>query len=278
MRIFEDNAAMDVTPIDLSIKGKVYLIGAGPGDPDLITVRGLRILQKADVVVYDRLANSALLSETRVDARQIYVGKTAGHPSVSQARINRILIREAREGKQVVRLKGGDPFVFGRGGEELEVLAAGGIPYEVVPGISSSVAAAAFAGIPLTHRDYSSSFTVITGHTIHEGGFSVKWDYLAHCETLVILMGLRKLPAIAQKLIENGRPGTTPAAVIEKATYGSQRKVVGTLLDIAEKAERLSTPATIVIGEVVRLSEMLDWFRPEAQILEPEALGAVSFG
>lgn len=271
---------MDAIPINIENKGKVFLVGAGPGDPDLITVRGLRLIREAEVIVYDRLANPELLSEAHPGSEKIYVGKTGGRPSISQEQINSILTREARKGKNVVRLKGGDPFVFGRGGEELEVLASEGIPYEVVPGISSSVAAAAFAGIPLTHRDYSSSFTVITGHAIHEETFPQKWQCLAHCETLVILMGLRKLPNISRKLIENGRSTSTPVAVIEKASYGSQKKVIGTLEDIAEKAKQLSTPATIVIGEVVNLSKTLDWYNPESlrdQAETGKLLSAISF-
>ena len=272
---------MDVIPININKKGKVLLVGAGPGDPDLITVRGLKAIQGAEVIVYDRLANPKLLSEAHPGAEKIYVGKAGGRPSISQTEINRILVREAREGKNVVRLKGGDPFVFGRGGEELEVLAEAGIPFEVVPGISSSVAAAAFAGIPLTHRDYSSSFTVITGHSIHEESFPQKWACLAHCETLVILMGLRKLPDISRKLIENGRAASTPVAVIEKASYRSQRRIIGTLSDIAEKSKHLSTPATIVIGDVVSLSETLDWFQHEQfqdEASTAELLSAVSLG
>ena len=272
---------MDVIPININKKGKVLLVGAGPGDPDLITVRGLRAVREAEVIVYDRLANPELLSEAHPGSKKIYVGKAGGRPSVSQDEINRILVHEASQGKNVVRLKGGDPFVFGRGGEELEVLAAEGIPFEVVPGISSSVAAAAFAGIPLTHREHSSSFTVITGHSIHEESFPQRWACLAHCETLVILMGLRKLPDISRKLIENGRSASTPVAVIEKASYRSQRRVIGTLSDIADKSKHISTPATIVIGEVVNLSETLDWFQPEsveAQSQTAELLSAISFG
>ncbi len=185
---------------------------------------------------------------------------------------------KANEGKKVVRLKGGDPFVFGRGGEELEVLAEEGISFEVVPGISSSISAAAFAGIPLTHRDYSSSFTVITGHAIHSGAFSQKWEYLAKCETLVILMGFRQLADIVKHLVENGRSISTPVAIIEKASYKSQRLVTGTLATILEKSQTMSTPAAIVIGEVVKLSEKLNWFEPERLLQTEEIMHALSFG
>lgn len=240
--------------------GKVYLVGAGPGDPDLITVRGQKILRKADVVIYDRLANPELLSETPLDSEHIYVGKTGGQPSISQEQINRILVNKAKEGKVVVRLKGGDPFIFGRGGEELQTLTAHHINYDVIPGISSSIAAASFAGIPLTHREYSSSFTVITGHSVTSGNFSECWESLANCETLVILMGFRKLKKITRKLINAGKSPSTPVAVIEKATYKDQKVVLGTLNSIGIRVKDLSTPATIVIGDVVNLGFQLDWF------------------
>jgi len=243
--------------------GKVYLVGAGPGDPDLITLRGWKILNKAEVVVYDRLANPELLSEAPESAEHIYVGKAAGKPSASQDQINNILVSKAREGKTVIRLKGGDPFVFGRGGEELQVLAAEGISFEVVPGISSSIAAPAYAGIPLTHRHYSSSFTVITGHSINKDGFPQDWKSLAKLETLVILMGFRKLGSIARHLQQAGKSPSTPVAVIEKATYGSQKVVKGTLSTIERKARELSTPATIIVGEVAALGHHLDWFNKQ---------------
>lgn len=269
---------MDLITIKTENPGKVYLVGAGPGDPDLITVRGLMTLRDADVIVYDRLANPALLKEAPGSAEHIYVGKAAGKPSISQFQINRILVEKANEGKKVVRLKGGDSFVFGRGGEELEVLAEEDIPFEVVPGISSSISAAAFAGIPLTHRNYSSSFTVITGHAIHSGVFAQKWECLAKCETLVILMGFRHLAEIINHLTENGRSLSAPVAIIEKATYKSQRVVTGTLADILEKSKNLSTPATIVIGEVVKLNEKLNWFDPEQGLQTEEVMHALSFG
>lgn len=251
-------------------KGRVYLIGAGPGDPDLITVRGANVLKEADVIVYDRLANPELLSLAPENSEHIYVGKRPGKPSVSQQQINHILITRAQAGKKVVRLKGGDPFVFGRGGEECEALKSENIPFEVVPGISSALAAPAFAGIPLTHRETARSFTVVTGHTISGTDTFENWDYLVHTDTLVVLMGMRTLPALAVKLISNGREADTPVAVIEKATYRDQKVVTGTLSTIAEKAEHLSPPATIVIGELASMAHDIGWFQPEQSYFQAE--------
>ncbi|MEX0995047.1 MAG: uroporphyrinogen-III C-methyltransferase [Balneolaceae bacterium] len=240
--------------------GTVFLIGAGPGDPDLITVRGADILKRADVIVYDRLANPELLSLTKKSSEHIYVGKRPGKPSVSQDQINRILIAKAGQNKSVARLKGGDPFVFGRGGEECETLAREKIPYEVIPGISSAIAAPAYAGIPLTHREISRSFTVVTGHISGEEDPFEKWEPLAHSDTLVILMGMRNLKKISKRLIEFGKLPDTPAAVVEKASYQSQRTVTGTLEEIANKADHLSPPATIIIGQLAALNADLAWF------------------
>ena len=246
-------------------KGRVYLIGAGPGDPDLITVRGADRLNKAEVVVYDRLANPELLALASRQAEHIYVGKRPGHPSVSQEQINHILVTKAREGKTVVRLKGGDPFIFGRGGEECEALRRAGIYYEVIPGISSALAAPAYAGIPLTHRGMGRSFTVVTGHTITGTDNFENWEHIANTETLVILMGLRNLSVITNLLVRLGRAPDTPVAVIQKATFQDQQAVIGTLIDIAEKADHLSPPATIVVGELVSLSNDLSWFAGEME-------------
>ncbi len=242
----------------------VSLVGAGPGDPDLITVGGAARLAEADVVVYDRLANPALLRHARTDAEQIYVGKTPEHHTLSQAEINALLVAKAREGKRVVRLKGGDPFVFGRGGEEAEALAAAGIPFEVLPGVSSAIAAPAYAGIPVTHRGIASSFAVITGHEDPEKEeSSIDWPGLARgADTLVFLMGVGRLDEIAAKLIEHGRSASTPAAVIEWGTLPKQRTVSGTLATIAAdvRAAGLNPPAVTVIGEVARLRDRLRWF------------------
>lgn len=242
--------------------GKVYLVGAGPGDPGLMTVRGLQLLHAAQVVVYDQLVNPALLEQTCSKAQQIFVGKQAGRHSIAQNEINEVLVNYAQQGYQVVRLKGGDPFVFGRGGEEAEVLAAAGVPFEIVPGVSSAVAAPAYAGIPLTHRKFASSFAVVTGHEATNAKSSVDWSKLATAvDTLVILMGLHNLRAVVAKLVEHGRTAETPVAVIHQGTTPDQQSVVGTLADIAEKSAGLKAPALIVVGEVVQLSRSLDWFR-----------------
>lgn len=240
-------------------------MGAGPGDPDLITVKGAKVLELADVIVYDRLANPELLGLTRSDSEHIYVGKSPDKPSVSQEQINQILVSKALSGKHVARLKGGDPFVFGRGGEECEELRANGVPYEVIPGISSSLAAPSFAGIPVTHRKMARSFTVVTGHTISGTDDFENWCHLVHADTLVVLMGMRNLSRISETLIRFGRDAGTPAAVIERATFDSQKVVVGTLSDIAGKAAALSAPATIVIGELASMSHDLAWFNQEAE-------------
>lgn len=240
--------------------GKVFLVGAGPGDPELITVKGSRILETADVIVYDRLANPDLLAITSEQSEHIYVGKRPGKPSVSQEQINHILVTKAKEGKKVARLKGGDSFVFGRGGEECLALKAADISYEVVPGISSALAAPAFAGIPVTHRKVARSFTVVTGHTIKNSDSFENWGHLAQADTLVVLMGMRNLSAIVNKLIGFGRSTETPVAVIQKATYEDQQVAQGTLATIAEDAAHLSSPATIVVGELAAKSEELRWF------------------
>lgn len=244
-------------------QGKVYLVGAGPGDPDLITIKGSKVLELADVIVYDRLANPELLGLTRSDSEHIYVGKSPDKPSVSQKQINQILVSKALNGKSVARLKGGDPFVFGRGGEECEELRANNVPYEVIPGISSALAAPAFAGIPVTHRKMARSFTVVTGHTITGTDDFENWCHLVHTDTLVILMGMRNLSKISKTLVQLGRNPGTPAAVIQQATFESQKIAVGTLGDIAEKASHLSSPATIVIGELAAMSHDLAWFNAE---------------
>jgi uroporphyrinogen III methyltransferase/synthase len=256
----------------MSEPGKVYLVGAGPGDPGLITVAGLQRLKEADVIVYDRLVAPALLEEASAGAELIFVGKVAGE-SHDQGAINRLLIEKAREGKRVVRLKGGDPFVFGRGGEEAEALRAAGIAFEVIPGVTSAIAVPAYAGIPMTHRGLASTFAVITGHEadpsppaplpcVGEGG-KVDWAKLATAvDTLVFLMGTKTLPEIVEKLIANDRAAETPVAVIRWGTTPQQRTVTGTLVDIVERVRDagLTPPAITVVGEVVRLRETLSWF------------------
>lgn len=243
--------------------GKVYLVGAGPGDPGLLTVRGLELLRNAHVVVYDQLVNPALLEEAAPAAERIFAGKAAGRHCVAQDEINRFLIKHARRGYDVVRLKGGDPFVFGRGGEEAEALAGAGIPFEIVPGVSSAVAVPAYAGIPLTHRKFASSFAVVTGHEAAKAQLSVDWAKLATAtDTLVILMGLKNLPVIVSKLIAHGRSAQTPAAVIRCGTTNEQESVIGTLADIVEKCAHFEAPALIVVGDVVSLAGELHWFHP----------------
>ncbi|MGH7846965.1 MAG: uroporphyrinogen-III C-methyltransferase [Candidatus Binatia bacterium] len=239
----------------------VYLIGAGPGDPGLMTVRGLQLLREADVVIYDRLVNPILLEEAPVNAALVFAGKTSSYHSLPQEQINELLISHARNGSQVVRLKGGDPFVFGRGGEEAEALRAAGIPFEVIPGVSSAVAVPAYAGIPLTHRKLSSSFAVITGHEACKAKASVDWGLLAKSvDTLVVLMGLKSLPRIAANLIEHGRPAETPVALIRAGTTEEQQVIIGTLADIGPQCAKLRPPVLAVVGEVVKLSESLRWF------------------
>jgi uroporphyrinogen III methyltransferase/synthase len=242
--------------------GKVYLVGAGPGDLGLMTQKGLRCLEQADVVIYDRLLDERLLKVVPPKAERLYVGKAAGEHTSSQAEINRLLVEKARKGKTVVRLKGGDPYVLGRGGEEAEALADNNIPFEVVPGVTSPVAVPAYAGIPVTHRRLSSSFAVITGHEA-QGKSSINWEKLATAvDTLIFLMGVKNLPEIVARLIEHGRSPETPVAVIREGTQPSQKTVVGSLKDIVTrvKEHRLTPPAVIVVGEVVRLRKKLRWF------------------
>src|SRR5207237_828690 len=228
----------------------VALVGAGPGDPGLMTVRGLALLRRADVVVYDRLVDRRLLREAS-GARRIFAGKASGDHALLQEQINALLVLHARRGRRVVRLKGGDPFVFGRGGEEAAALAAAGVRYEVVPGVSSAIAAPAYAGIPVTHRGHAQAFTVVTGHCAE--GNDVKWDELARSgATLVILMGMAHLDEIARRLIAAGRSSDEPAAVVQNGSRPDQRTVTGTLENIAARAaaEGVGSPAVIVVGAV----------------------------
>lgn len=251
-------------------RGIVSLVGAGPGDPELITVRGLRRLREAEVVVYDRLIHPGLLDEAPDAAERIFVGKARGLAVLDQRGIEAVLIDRAQAGKRVVRLKGGDPFVFGRGGEEVEALAAAGIPYEVVPGLTSATAVPASAGIPVTHRDLASMVTIVTGHEAtgarpigsqSEGSSPpIDWDWLGQgAGTLVVLMGLERLEAICRRLIEAGRPEMTPAAVVAAGTWPHQRSVTAPLADLPEAVRDagLRSPAIIVVGEVARFPEMV---------------------
>lgn len=246
-------------------KGMVYLVGAGPGDEDLLTRKGLRLLREADVVVYDNLASSSLLNEVRDDAELIYAGKRSSNHHLKQYETNELLVKLALEGKNVVRLKGGDPYIFGRGGEEGQELREAGVDFEVVPGISSSYSVPAYCGIPVTHRDFASSFHVITGHEgNHKNGVSVlNYETLAKEEgTLIFLMGLKNLPNIVASLIENGKDPATPVGVLQEGTTARQRVATGTLADIVEvvKREGIKTPAITVVGDVVSLRQVLDWY------------------
>lgn len=258
---FGDDNNLNAYEDDAERRGKVYLIGAGPGDPDLMTVKGLRCLRDADVVLYDRLISPLLLEEARPGAALMYVGKGPKNHTLAQEDINTLLITYARQGCTVVRLKGGDPYIFGRGGEEAQALVEAGIPFEVVPGVSSAIAVPAYAGIPVTHRDYASSFTVVTGHeSCSSKSSSVNWEALAALGgTLVVLMGVKSLPHFTRRLVEGGLDPATPAAVIQEGTTEQQRIVTGALADIAERAlaAGLTSPALTVIGTVVNLSDIL---------------------
>jgi uroporphyrinogen III methyltransferase/synthase len=245
-------------------KGKVFLIGAGPGDPGLITVKGLAFLKKADVVVYDYLANEDLLKAAKEGAERIYVGKKGGDHTLSQEEINALIIRKAEEGKTVARIKGGDPFIFGRGGEEAEELAKAGISFEIVPGVTSAIAVPAYAGIPLTHRDFTSTVSFITGHedpTKKES--KIHWDKISTgAGTLVFLMGMGNLPMIAAELIKNGRDPETPVALIRWGTLPEQETTIGKLKNIGEiaRTKKIRPPVVILVGEVIELREKLNWF------------------
>ena len=249
-------------PADYEAKtGTVYLVGAGPGDPGLLTVKARDLIASCDVIVYDYLVNPDILNYARADVERVYAGKVGGGTQTPQDQINAALIKQALRGKRVVRLKGGDPFLFGRGGEEAEALTNAGVPFEIVPGISSALAVPAYAGIPITHRDYSSSVTILTGARANDGEFKRNLSS-STADTLVILMGVKHLSEIARDLIAAGRSGETPAAVIRWGSYEGQQTVCGTLDSIAEAAEQaeMRAPAVIVIGEVVKLRERLQWF------------------
>ncbi len=244
-------------------RAHVYLVGAGPGDPKLLTLRGKECLELADVVLYDHLANPELLRHAPVDAERIYVGRKGRGTYRDQKEINALLVNKAQEGKCVVRLKGGDPFVFGRGGEEAETIAEAGIPFTVIPGVTAAVAVPAYAGIPVTHRTLASTVAFVTGHEDPtKSSSAMEWPRLASSEgTLVFLMGTKNLPQIVCRLIQEGKPSTTPVAAIRWGTYARQQTIVGTLADIADKVTKadLTPPTVIVVGEVVRLRERLNW-------------------
>lgn len=245
--------------------GEVYLVGAGPGDPDLLTFRALRLMQKADLVVYDRLVSPEILELVRRDAEKIYVGKAKSNHSVPQNEINALLAKEALAGKRVVRLKGGDPFIFGRGGEEAEALLEHGVSFQVVPGITAASGAASYAGIPLTHRDHAKSVVFATGH-LQDNSINLNWRGLAQADqTIVFYMGLTGLPIICEQLIKHGLSATTPIALVQSATTAEQKVVIGSLSDIQQKAEQaqIKPPALIIVGSVVSLHSKLNWFNQQ---------------
>ena len=246
------------------LAGEVYLVGAGPGDPDLLTFRALRLMQKADVVVYDNLVSKPILEMTRRDATRIYAGKKRNDHAMQQEEINELLVRLAKQGKRVLRLKGGDPFIFGRGGEEIETLAEHGILFQVVPGITAASGVAAYAGIPLTHRDHAHSCIFVTGH-LQDGSMNLDWDALARPkQTIVVYMGLPGLEMLCAELIAHGLPDSTPAAIVQQGTTQNQRVITGTLatLPAIVQREKLRAPTLIIVGGVVTLREKLAWFDP----------------
>jgi uroporphyrin-III C-methyltransferase / precorrin-2 dehydrogenase / sirohydrochlorin ferrochelatase len=259
--VIERELADDALESDM---GEVYLVGAGPGDPDLLTFRALRLMQQADVVVYDRLVAEPILEMTRRDARRIYVGKQRNHHAMRQEEINRLLADLAKDGHRVLRLKGGDPFIFGRGGEEIDTLAAEGVPFQVVPGITAASGCASYTGIPLTHRDHAQSVTFVTGH-LKDGSMNLNWPALAQpSQTVVFYMGLAGLPIIVEQLIGHGVSPAMPVALIQQGTTHLQRVYSGTLANILElvEADPPEPPTLIIVGEVVKLREKLSWFNP----------------
>jgi len=247
--------------------GCVYLVGAGPGDAQLLTLRAVRLLERADVVVYDNLVSADVLDFLPKDAERIYAGKRRNEHTMRQEQINALLVKLAQEGKQVVRLKGGDPFIFGRGGEELQTLAAHGVAFEVVPGVTAASGVSSYAGIPLTHRDYAQTCLFVTGH-LKDGTADLDWPSLVRLnQTVVIYMGLSGLPDICRQMMQHGAAATLPVAVVQDGSTATQKVVTGTLADIADRvvAAGLRSPCLTIIGEVVKLHDELAWFNPVTQ-------------
>lgn len=241
--------------------GKVYLTGAGPGDIELLTIKALKLIQKADVIIYDKLANKEILKEAKENVLLLYVGKEKDKHNIPQDKINEIIYQAALKHETVIRLKGGDPFVFGRGGEEALYLKQRDISFEIVPGISSAISAPAYAGIPVTHRDYTPSFRVVTGHRkVSDNISEINWNSFIEDETIVFLMGLTNLKLIVSKLLEIGKDKDYPCAIICQGTTQNQKVIVGNLSNIVEKSKEAFTPALIVVGKVVNLREELKWF------------------
>lgn len=251
-------------------RGEVFLVGAGPGDPDLLTFRALRLMQQADVVVYDRLVSQGVLDLVRRDAEMIYAGKERNKHTLPQEGINALLVRLAKEGKKVLRLKGGDPFIFGRGGEEIETLTEENINFQVVPGITAAAGCSSYSGIPLTHRDYVQSCMFVTGH-LKDGTTDLNWDAVAQPnQTVVFYMGLQTVKELCGELVKHGLPASTPAALVEKGTTQNQRVHIGDLTSLHEivKKNNVTAPTLIIVGEVVKLHDKLNWFVPEAEAIE----------
>ena len=265
----------NLTGVSDAKPGCVYLVGAGPGAPDLLTVRAMRLLQSADVVVYDHLVSDAVLGFVAPAARRIYAGKRRNEHTMRQEQINALLVQLGQDGKQVVRLKGGDPFIFGRGGEELQALAAHGVAFEVVPGVTAGVGVASYAGIPLTHRDFAQSCLFVTGH-LKDGSADLDWPSLVRPhQTVVIYMGLNGLADICCQLMAHGAAPTLPIAVVQDGSIPTQRVVTGTLADMPQRVAQagLQSPCLIIVGDVVRLQPTLAWFSPRTAAITGATLG-----